>query len=322
MRIFKALKKPLKFLRAIIRRLRAPRDPIAAVKANPYDIAAWVRLIDELAGANSLSQHAMALVKSHDLYPDSHTFRSFSNDIAAKAGGTLKCLASDPVKHSEAAIEELIKWKSTVQCGHTHDVSKGYFVDAEPHMEWQWRQIIFPLVRDLDFTTTLDLACGHGRNSKFLLQHAKSLHLVDINQSCIEACRSRFGDEVNRTPIYYHVTAGNHLDMIASESITLVYCWDSMVHFDKLIVRDYLLAIKRVLRPGGSAFLHHSNYGETAPDSNWATNTGTRSDMSGKLMLEYAVALDLDVTVQKIMGREEGWGEDRLDCVSILTKRL
>ena len=44
--------------------------------------------------------------------------------------------------------------------------------------------------------------------------------------------------------------------------------------------------------------------------------------MSGKLMLEYVVALGLDVTVQKIMGREEGWGEDRLDGVSILTKRL
>jgi hypothetical protein len=55
--------------------------------------------------------------------------------------------------------------------------------------------------------------------------------------------------------------------MIASDSITLVYTWDSMVHFDKLIVQDYLAEIKRVLKAGSSAFLHHSNYGEKSPDS-------------------------------------------------------
>lgn len=150
----------------------------------------------------------------------------------------------------EDAIEELVRWKTAIQCGHSHDVSKGYFIDAEPHMELQWNQIIFPLIRDLEFTTVLDLACGHGRNSEFLRRHSKSPHLVDINQSCIDACRMRFGDTKDGTRFRYHVTDGNHLKMIENESITLVYSWDSMVHFDKLIIRDYLLDIQRVLKPG------------------------------------------------------------------------
>ncbi|MEH2502816.1 ubiquinone/menaquinone biosynthesis C-methylase UbiE [Bradyrhizobium sp. AZCC 1578] len=311
----------MKFLSSAFQRMFAPGDPDAAIKANPRNISAWIRLIDTRALSGSLSPHAMALIKSHDLYPTGHAVNYFAADIAKKGGEALERLAADPTKNVEPAIEELVKWKTAIQCGHSHDVSKGYFIDAEPAMELQWNQIIFPLIRDLDFTTVLDLACGHGRNSEFLRRHTKFLHLVDINQTCIDACRTRFGDTKDGTRFYYHVTDGNHLKMIPNDGITLVYTWDSMVHFDKLIVRDYLLDIKRVLKPGGSAFLHHSNFGEMAPDSNWATNTGTRSDMSGKIMREYAAALGLDVVLQKIQGRAEGWGEDGLDCVSILQKR-
>lgn len=311
----------MKSLLSVLKRKFAPSDPDAAIKANPRDISAWVRLIDTHALSGSLSPHAMALVKSHGLHPTGHAVHAFAADIAAKGGEALERLAADPTQNVEDAIEELVKWKTAIQCGHSHDVSKGYFIDAEPHMELQWNQIIFPLIRDLEFTTVLDLACGHGRNSEFLRRHTKSPHLVDINQSCIDACRMRFGDTKDGTRFRYHVTDGNHLKMIENERITLVYSWDSMVHFDKLIIRDYLLDIQRVLKPGGSAFLHHSNYGERAPDSNWATNTGTRSDMSGKIMREYAAATGLDVVLQDIHGRAEGRGEDGLDCVSILHKR-
>jgi hypothetical protein len=93
-----------------------------------------------------------------------------------------------------------------------------------------------------------------------------------------------------------------------------------MVHFDKLIVRDYVHDIARVLKTGGSAFLHHSNYGAVSPDSDWASNPGTRSDMSAELMRVYAAESGLQVVSQHIQGRAEGWGTDELDCVSILRK--
>lgn len=88
--------------------------------------------------------------------------RYFAADIAKKGGKALERPAADPTKKVEPAIEELVKWKTAIHCGHSHDVFKGYFIDAESHMELQWNQIIFPLIRirDLDFTTVLDLACG------------------------------------------------------------------------------------------------------------------------------------------------------------------
>ena len=93
-----------------------------------------------------------------------------------------------------------------------------------------------------------------------------------------------------------------------------------MVHFDKLIVADYVNEIARILAPGGTAFLHHSNYGAMKPDSDWAKNDGTRSDMSAELMKEYAKQSGLKLVKQEIHGKEQGWGTDALDCVSLLCK--
>ena len=294
------------------------RESETEIRAKPCNISAWLRLIDATGKSGGPSLHSMALVRSHELNPKGHAVHAFAADIALKGGDSLDKLGLNPRDNIELAIDELVKWKSTIQCGHSHDVSKGYFIDAEPAMAAQWNKIIFPLIKDLNFTTVLDLACGHGRNTEFLRHLTKDLYLVDINQSCIDACRERFGDEKEGTRFHYYVTDGNHLQMIGTSSISLLYTWDSMVHFDKLIVRDYLNDIQRVLTPGGCAFLHHSNYGEKAPDSDWARNSGTRSDMSGALMRDYAAAVGLEVVVQKIQGRAEGWGEDGLDCVSIL----
>jgi 2-polyprenyl-3-methyl-5-hydroxy-6-metoxy-1,4-benzoquinol methylase len=133
----------------------------------------------------------------------------------ARAGDRLRELAPAPEDNLPHVIEEFVKWKTALQCGHSHDVSKGYFIDAEPFMAMQWNDIIFPMIKDLDFTAVLDLACGHGRNSDFLRKQTKELHFVDINQSCIDACRQRFGDELDGTRFYYHVTDGNHVQMIA-----------------------------------------------------------------------------------------------------------
>lgn len=76
----------MKSLLSVLKRKFAPSDPDAAIKANPRDISAWVRLIDTHALSGSLSPHAMALVKSHGLHPTGHAVHAFAADIAAKGG--------------------------------------------------------------------------------------------------------------------------------------------------------------------------------------------------------------------------------------------
>jgi SAM-dependent methyltransferase len=299
---------------------RQYRRAISPIRAKPRDLSAWIELIDRCSEIGWLNPHTRALVKAHEINPQGHAVNSFAPQIVEKCGAKLEMYARSPGRHVSEVVDEIVRWKTILQCGHTHDVSKGYFIDAESAIAKQWNGIIYPIIKDLNFSSILDLACGHGRNSEYLRRLTKQLHLVDINQSCIEACHERFGDEMEGTRIFYHVTDGNHLGMIPNASISLVYTWDSMVHFDKLVVKDYVNEIGRVLMPGGSAFLHHSNYGSVAPDSDWAHNAGTRSDMSAVLMRDYAKEAGLEVTRQDIQGIKEGWGMDGLDCVTLLRR--
>jgi ubiquinone/menaquinone biosynthesis C-methylase UbiE len=192
-----------------------------------------------------------------------------------------------------------------------------YFDRAEPAMSRQWDQLIVPFLKEsgaeIDFTATLDLAAGHGRNSVMLLPLAKQLYIADINVENIEFCKTRFRDHDHIT---YLVTDGFRLSSILSQSITFVYCFDSMVHFDSDVVRSYLGEFRRILKSGCFGFLHHSNYVENPGGSDYRKNPAGRNFMSRDLFKHYAVKEGLLVPYQKLID----WRRDGglLDCFSLI----
>jgi ubiquinone/menaquinone biosynthesis C-methylase UbiE len=131
-----------------------------------------------------------------------------------------------------------------------------YYEVAEPYMDELWRTLIWPRIEGLDRRSVMDLAAGHGRNSVRLAAVAESLIMVDINRECLDACRARLGDD----PRFQYIrTDGYSLKGVTSGSVSLVYTFDAMVHFDPEVVRSYLPEIRRVLESGGHGFCHHSN---------------------------------------------------------------
>jgi SAM-dependent methyltransferase len=54
---------------------------------------------------------------------------------------------------------------------------------------------------------------------------------------------------------------GKSLDMIPDESVDFLFSFDSLVHADADATDAYLAQFKRILKPEGTVFLHHSNYG-------------------------------------------------------------
>ncbi len=217
---------------------------------------------------------------------------------------------SDPKKMTaeQIATTEAVVW----------DGSK-YYDHAE---EWTWlfwseKHPFFPFFKQLDLTHLLELACGHGRHSEFVLEHfegqVESLVMMDILQSNIDYCRNRIGERGNITII---TNSGVGFEPVPSESLTAIFCYDAMVHFYRDVVRSYIADTLRVLKPGGKALFHHSNY-TLDPNSHFGLNPHARAFMSAELFKNYVEEEGLEVLGQKIMS----WGNvAELDCLSLIRK--
>ena len=97
--------------------------------------------------------------------------------------------------------------------------------------------------------------------------------------------------------------------------MTLVYTFDSMVHFDSDVVREYLKEFRRVLRPGGHGFCHHSNY-TGSPGGDFTKSPHWRNFMSKELFAHYCAKEGLTILEQRVID----WTCSKLDCLSVFQK--
>ena len=192
-----------------------------------------------------------------------------------------------------------------------------YFAEAERHMDEQWRKLILPFLRlddpGIDCAVVVELGAGRGRTAAKLLPLAGRLHLVDLHPNNLEACRRRFSGDPR---LSCHATDGRSLPL-PDAAATFLFCFDSMVHFDSDVVRAYLREARRVLRPGGHAFLHHSN--TTAhPGGDFEAEPHWRNFMSRELLAHYALKEGLEVARQEPVD----WAGDGgfIDCFSLLRR--
>ena len=187
--------------------------------------------------------------------------------------------------------------------------SKTNYDRAESHMHSSWNGTIWPLIADCDFSVVVDLAAGHGRNTEKLLEFASKLYVVDINAENIEFCRRRFGGDPR---LEYIVCDGVSLAGIPDDQVSLVYSFDSMVHFDTDTIRAYLREFKRVLRTDGRAMCHHSNY--TGNPTGDFQSPHWRNFMSRELFAHYANKEGLAVVRAELID----WELPTLDCITVL----
>ena len=129
--------------------------------------------------------------------------------------------------------------------------------DQWESVQSQWEQMILPRLSNLiPAKHILEIAPGHGRWTQFLLNHCDTLSIVDLSDTCIEYCKKRFQSQSN---INFNVNDGKTLTFAGDSTIDLVFSFDSLVHVERNSLDRYIEEIARVLKPGGMAFLHHSN---------------------------------------------------------------
>lgn len=199
------------------------------------------------------------------------------------------------------------------------EVAKDYYRDAENNLPIFWSEdsVFYEHFKQLDSSYIVELACGHGRHVSQYLPSAKEVILVDINQSNIDFCKSRFASEDN---IQYLVTSGCDFAGIESNSQTAVFTYDAMVHFELLDVLGYLKDANRILKMGGKILFHHSNI-DFYPELSGTQKPLWRNFMSADIFVYLATRLGFQVISQHVLsfGRGKNFYPNT-DCLSLCEK--
>lgn len=194
-----------------------------------------------------------------------------------------------------------------------------YYEEAEKwnHTMWGEDSAFFKFFMKLDLKFTLELACGHGRHSEYILKHFddKVTHLImmDILESNMEFCKNR----IHSHKVTFIQNDGIHLNEVSDSHCTSIFCYDAMVHFDREVVLSYLHETYRVLRAGGMGLFHHSNYHQNAESQLKRKRPHARAFMSADLFADYAKQARLKILEQKLIP----WGNiPELDCITLVSK--
>jgi SAM-dependent methyltransferase len=172
----------------------------------------------------------------------------------------------------------------------------------------------------LNTRTLVELACGHGRhaarifNNPAISDRIERMYVMDVNDDNIRFCKERFNVYFSVTPV---INNGYDFQPLERESVTAIFCYDAMVHFEYDAVISYIEDAFRILIPGGRALLHHSNY-DKSPGAQYHSNPHGRNFMSKNLFAHVATRAGFKVLEQFIID----WDDFRkLDCISLIEKR-
>lgn len=207
------------------------------------------------------------------------------------------------VAQSEAAV-----WDKSPYYEHAEDWTWLFWSEDHPFRK---------LFDRLDLSKVLELACGFGRHAEYALNHFSdkivTMTIMDILESNVKHCQKRLATHNNVT-----ILRNNGTDFlpVKNSSLTAIYCYDAMVHFNQDVVKSYLKDSSRVLAEKGRALFHHSNY-QADPDKHFGQNPHARAFMSSEIFKEYAEESGLKVCEQVVMN----WGEvENIDCITLVEK--
>lgn len=179
-------------------------------------------------------------------------------------------------KIGHAQTQEVIdQWK------HRESPDFDYYRKAEQESWfagfWAEGSDFVRLFNQLDLTNVLEIACGQGRQSSKVIDRAGHLTLMDTSVDGLDACRARF---MGRPNVSFMLSpTGTDLAGISDATMTAVFSYDSMVHFEMECIFAYLAETARVLKPGGRSLFHHSVFDQN-PGKSFRDHPSWRNFMS------------------------------------------
>jgi ubiquinone/menaquinone biosynthesis C-methylase UbiE len=187
--------------------------------------------------------------------------------------------------------------------------------------DYQWWGMLYARVREfVPAPTILEVATGHGRWTRYLVHLCERFIGVDVAESCVEVCRTRFDGHSHAS---FHKNDGMSLPMAPDGEVDFAFSFDSLVHCEGAVVEAYVHELSRKLTAEGVAFLHHSNLAtyldpETGELPFQAKGWRGKS-MSAELFERFCHDADLLCIGQEVIRwrEKEHWFRD---CFSMLTR--
>lgn len=194
---------------------------------------------------------------------------------------------------------------------------------------WHPKSKFRQLFDRLNTRALVELGCGHGRHTARILNSQEyrdkvdRAYVMDVNEKNIGFCKERFRENNSIVPL---VNNGYDFQLLESESVSAIFCYDAMVHFEYDAVISYIADAARILIPGGQALLHHSNY-DRSPGARWSSNPGGRNFMTKNLFAHVGMRAGFKIVDQFVIDWDVSGAEgveakvEQLDCISLIQKR-
>lgn len=116
-------------------------------------------------------------------------------------------------------------------------------------------------------TRVLDLGCGNGEDTKFLLDSGFDVVSVDFSNSAIKAVSDIKGSK----PILFDMSDEKEWEQFADNSFDAVVANLSLHYFDSRTTKMILSNLKRVLKPGDGVLIARLN---SSKDEKFGANDG------------------------------------------------
>ena len=93
---------------------------------------------------------------------------------------------------------------------------------------------------------------------KYVAPAVQQLHAIDVSSTMLQLARERLAGQDNC--FFYHVKPGEYLMLFPAEMFDAAYSYLVLQHMKREHAYHYLLALHRVLKPGGRASVQFPNF--------------------------------------------------------------
>jgi GT2 family glycosyltransferase/SAM-dependent methyltransferase/glycosyltransferase involved in cell wall biosynthesis len=121
-------------------------------------------------------------------------------------------------------------------------------------LEIEHKQRYQSILKLVEGKSVLDIASGEGYGSSMLASVASQVSGVDINPELVDHATKKYGKENTR---FFHGSATSI--PLEANTVDVVVSFETLEHISEQAQRQFILEVKRVLKPGGTFFVSTPN---------------------------------------------------------------